>query len=149
MMREWPNFDANGDLPPGIYLATLDEVVKHFGESTLQRRIMARRLERIYDLVVQTGHLARFIIFGSFITAKLDPGDVDIFLLMENTFDVSQLSGEIALIFDHVAAQSYEGASIFWVRRLAALDGEEATVAYWQIRRDGARRGIVEVIKHD
>ena len=148
-MKDWPDFNANGDLPPGIHRATLAEVSEHFGQSTPQRRIMARRLERIHALAAQTGHLARFIIFGSFITAKHDPGDVDIFLLMEDSFDAGQLSGETALIFDHAAAQNYEGASIFWIRRLAALDGEEATVEYWQLKRDGTRRGIIEVIKND
>lgn len=148
-MKEWPNFNDNGDLPPGIHQATLSEVVEYFGKGTSQRRIIARRLENIFTLAVQTGHLARFIIFGSFITNKPDPGDIDIFLLMENSFDVSELSGEMAIIFDHVVIQNYEGASIFWVRRLAALEGEEATVAYWQLKRDGTKRGIVEVIQDD
>ena len=148
-IKDWPEFNDNGDLPPGIHQATLAEVIEHFGKGTPQRRIMARRLEHIHALVVQTGHLARFIIFGSFVTAKLDPADVDIFLLMEDDFDASQLSGETALVFDHVVAQNYEGASIFWIRRLAALGEEEATVEYWQIKRDGTKRGIVEVFKDD
>jgi hypothetical protein len=148
-MKSWPDFNDDGDLPPGIHQATLAEVIEHFGRSTPQRRMMARRLRRIYDLAAQTGHLARFIIFGSFVTTRSNPGDVDIFLLMEDTFDASQLSGETALIFDHVVAQNYEGASIFWIRRLAALGEEEATVEYWQIKRDGTKRGIVEVFKDD
>lgn len=41
---------------------------------------------------------------------------------MEDTFDVSQLSGEAALIFDQVVTQNYAGASIFWICRLAVLD---------------------------
>jgi hypothetical protein len=110
---------------------------------------VARRLEHIYALVAQTGHLARFIIFGSFVTDKPDPADVDVFLLMEDTFDASRLLGETALVFDHVAAQNYEGASIFWIRRLAALEGEQVAVEYWQIKRDSTKRGIVEVIKND
>jgi hypothetical protein len=110
---------------------------------------MARRLEHIHFLAAETGHLARLVIFGSFVTAKPEPGDVDIFLLMGNSFDASRLSGETVLIFDHIAAQDYEGASIFWVRRLAALGGEEATVEHWQLKRDGTMRGIVEVIKND
>ncbi len=148
-MRQWPDFNENGDLPPGIHQATLAEVIEHFGQSTPPRQIMARRLEHIYTLAVGTGHLARFIIFGSFVTTKPNPGDVDIFLLMENSFDVSQVSGEAALIFDHVMTQNYEGASIFWIRRLAAFAGEEATVAHWQLKRDGNQRGIVEVVKND
>jgi len=109
-MKDWPDFNENGDLPPGI-------------------------------------HLARFIIFGSFGTTKPDPADVDVFLLMEDTFDPSQLSSETALVFDHVAAQNYAGVSIFWIRRLAALEGEQATVEHWQLKQDGTKRGIVEVIE--
>lgn len=148
-MKDWPDLNDSGDLPPGIHQATLAEVIEHFGKGTPCRRIMARRLEHIYTLASQTSHLARFIIFGSFVTAKPDPGDVDIFLLMEDSFDASQLSDEAALVFDHIAAQNYEGASIFWIRRLADLKGEKATVEYWQVKRDGTKRGIVEVIKND
>jgi hypothetical protein len=83
---------------------------------------MARRLERIYSLAVQSENLARFVIFGSFVSSKPDPGDVDIFLLMDDTFDVSRVPSEPAILFDHEAAQNYAGASIFWVRRMAALD---------------------------
>jgi hypothetical protein len=39
------------------------------------------RLERIYNIAWATGHLARCVVFGSFVTAKLVPNDVDIFLL--------------------------------------------------------------------
>ena len=46
-------------------------------------------------------------------------------------------------------AQNYEGASIFWIRRLAALEGEKATIEHWQLKRDGTKRGIVEVIEND
>ena len=64
---------------------------------------------------------------------------------MEDTFDVSKVTGEAAILFDHLAAQNYEGASIFWVRRLGALGGEQAAIEDWQIKRDGSRRGLVEV----
>ncbi len=65
---------------------------------------------------------------------------------MEDDFDVRQVSGETALLFDHEAAQNYEGASIFWLRRLAAFEGEGAMVAHWQQTRQGTKRGIIEVI---
>ncbi|GAJ16139.1 unnamed protein product [marine sediment metagenome] len=146
-MKEWPDFNDKGDLPPGIHQATLAEVIEHFGKDTPQCGIMARRLEHIYALVTQTGPLALFIILGSFVTSKPDPGDTDIFPLMEDIFDASQLSGERALIFDHVAAQKHGGASIFWLRRLAAPGGEKAAVEYWQLKQDGTKRGIVAVIK--
>ena len=87
--------------------------------------------------------------FGSFVTATPAPGDVDIFLLMEDSFDVDQVSGEVSVIFDHQEAQNVLGASVFWIRRLAAIDGEQEAVEYWQIKRDNTQRGIVEVIHDD
>ena len=145
-MKAWPEFNDQGDLPLGIHSATLDEVVRHFGATTLQRTVLARRLARIYELACATRHLARFIIFGSFITAKPAPNDVDIFLLMDDSFDVQQVAPEARAVFDHAAAQNLLGASVFWIRRAAALGGEEATLAHWQIKRDSRQRGIVEVI---
>lgn len=145
----FPEFNENGDLPVGIYQATLQEVVEHFGTQNLQRRRVAQRLARIHQSAVRTGHLARFIVFGSFVTDKPSPNDVDIFLLMEDTFDPEQVSEESAIIFNNRAAQEYEGASVFWLRRFAAIGGEQTAIEDWQYKRDETRRGIVEVINRD
>lgn len=148
-MKQWPEFDESGDLPVGVHRGTLREVLRHFGTGSLQRRLIGQRLERIYKLAYTTGQVARFIVFGSFVTAKVDPGDVDVFLLMEDTFDSRQVRGEAAIIFNHLAGQNVEGASIFWIRRQAAIGGEQAAVEHWQLKRDKTRRGIVEVISDD
>ena len=148
-MKKWPEFDDNGDLPAGVHQATLTEILQNFGTENAQRVRLGQRLERIYTLANNTGKLARFIVFGSFVTAKPIPGDVDIFLLMEDSFDANQVSGEAALIFDHEKAQNVLEASIFWIRKLAAIGGEQEAVKYWQIKRDNTRRGIVEVIHND
>ena len=91
------------------------------------------------------GRLRRFVIFGSFVTDKEDPEDVDIFMIMNDEFEVTVLGGDARLLFEHTAAQSHFGCSIFWVRRLAALGGEQAAIEDWQIKRDGTERGIVEI----
>ncbi len=148
-MKIWPEFDNNGDLPEGIYQATLTEVLQYFGTGTVRRRMVGQRLERIYKLASSTGHVVRFVVFGSFVTAKPNPGDVDIFMLMEDSFDSSGVRGEAAAVFDHLAVQNVEGASVFWIRQQAAIGGEQEVVEYWQIKRDKSRRGIVEVISDD
>ncbi len=148
-MREWPDFNNKGDLPVSIHQATLAEVIEHFGTATLQRRIVAQRLIHIYDLAYGTGQLARFIIYGSFVTAKPFPNDVDIFLLMEDTFDKSQTSGETSAIFDHLTMENDLGASVFWMRRFSILNGEQELIEHWQVTRDNTTRGIVEVTSHD
>jgi hypothetical protein len=94
-MKEWLDYDSNGDLPVGIHQATLAEVIEHFGQ-------------------------------GNF-----------------------QLSDEVAVVFDHMACQNYEGASVFWVRKMAAIGGEQAAIEFWQTKRDDTKRGIVEVTSRD
>lgn len=140
-----PLIADTGDLPQGVHPASLQEVLNHFGQATNQRRLVGMRLRRVYDLAAATGALKRFIVFGSFVTAKPDPNDVDVFLVMNDMFDLSQVTGEARLVFDHPAAQARFGASIFWLRQLAALPSEEELVRGWQLKRDGTRRGIVEV----
>jgi hypothetical protein len=66
------------------------------------------RLERICRLAQSTGQLGRFVVFGSFVTAKPEPNDVDVFMLMNDAFDLSALSGETAILFDHSSAQGVE-----------------------------------------
>lgn len=148
-MSAFPDFNASGDLPPGAHCAPLAAVLEHFGVGTEQRRIVAQRLARIHRLAIGTGDLARFIVFGSFITDKAAPNDVDIFLVMADRFDVATVAGETRHVFDHMAAHNLLGASVFWIPRAACLGGEDAAVLDWQIKRDGARRGIVEVTSDD
>ena len=148
-MKKWPAFDNDGDLPVGIHRATLVEILQHFGEGTGQRELIGQRLERIFMLAHSTGKVARFIVFGSFVTAKPVPGDVDIFLLMEDSFDVTQVHGEPALVFDLQEAQDVLGASIYWIRKEIIFGSEQEVVDGWQMKRDKSRRGIVEVIHND
>ena len=61
---------------------------------------------------------------------------------MEDTLDASTVEGETRLLFDHATAQAAFGASVFWLRRLAAWEGEATAIEYWQVKRGGDRRGL-------
>ena len=65
-----PRFTDHGDLPPGVHRATLQEVKERFGDINAKRQVLFIRLERIYRIAVEVGHLARFIVFGSFVSSK-------------------------------------------------------------------------------
>jgi uncharacterized protein DUF6932 len=69
-------------------------VLARFGVGSVQRRAVALRLATIYLIAQASGDLSRFAVIGSFVTDKPGPSDVDVFLLMEDTFDASQLTGE-------------------------------------------------------
>jgi hypothetical protein len=50
-------------------------------------------------------------------------------------------------LFEHRQAEQRFGASVFWVRPAMLLDETLASfLAHWQVKRDGGRRGIVEVV---
>lgn len=84
--------------------------------------------------------------FGSFVSNKSHPNDVDVFLIMINQFDFEAVVGEARLVFDHGMAQAHFGASIFWLREVSAFPNVEASIAGWEIKRDGSARGLVEII---
>ncbi len=141
-----PKFESNGDLPEGLHQVAFDEVLAYFGSGSPQRDSVTKILTHIYSAVLATGQLERFIIYGSYITAKPDPQDVDIFLVMAQDFDFDRLSGETRLNFSHNESQHKLGASIFWVTSGTSLANIDFLIAGWQTKRDKTLRGIVEVV---
>ena len=132
-------------MPEGIHPATLREVEAAFGSWSRKRVLLFQRLERIYRIASGTGHLARFVVYGSFVTNKSSPNDVDVFMVFDEAFDASLCAAEVLLLLDHATADAHFGASVFWLRRPAAFGGEQVTIEFWQTKRDGSRRGIIEI----
>ena len=142
-----PEFDAKGDLPVAIHRATLDEVVARFGQSPARRREVTSRLVKVLETARATGKLSRLIIYGSYVTAKTEPRDVDILLVLDDDFVVETLDHDQQALFDHERAEHEMGASVFWVRpSLLLLQTLDEFIEGWQLKRDKTRRGIVEVI---
>jgi hypothetical protein len=142
-----PDFNASGDLPTGVHGARLDEVIRRFGSAGGRRRVCTLRLSHVYELAKRTEHLQRFVIFGSYVTTQANPNDIDVVLVMDDAFRLEECSIESRGLFDHAVAQARYGASVFWLRP-GLMTGESLDdfIGYWQLKRDGSRRGIVEVI---
>jgi len=141
-----PEFNEFGDLPEGIHPATFAEVTARFGSGTTQRIAVTDRLQRIYQLAVATGHLDRLIIFGSYVSDGSEPNDVDVVLVMRNDFRSEGCPAECTILLDYARANDELGASIFWIRPDMRIgESLEQFLASWQIKRDGRRRGIVEI----
>ena len=141
-----PDFNEFGDLPEGNHPASLAELTARFGSGTAQRMAVTDRLHRIYELAAATGHLDRVLVFGSYVSDVSEPNDVDIILVMRNEFRSEDCPAASAVLFDHARANDELAASIFWVRPDMLL-GEplEQFLAFWRIKRDGRRRGVVEI----
>lgn len=110
-----------GELPAGVHATTIEELLIQFGQATPRHKAVGERLTRILLLARQTGRVARAIVFGSFLSDKQEPNDVDVFLVREDTFALDDVAGEARLVFDNAFAQAHFGASVFWVRRCACF----------------------------
>ncbi|MEI9941990.1 MAG: hypothetical protein WDO69_32655 [Pseudomonadota bacterium] len=70
-----PEFDELGRLPPGIHLATWDEIASRFGGSAWRSRLLAGLRAALLSLKGAGCGVA--YIDGSFVTTKQMPGDFD------------------------------------------------------------------------
>jgi len=141
-----PEFNEHGNLPTGLHMATEDEVWARFVTSSVRRKWLGERLRDVISTAKATGKLQRLILWGSFVTAKEAPNDLDILLIMTADFDVEQLPAPLRLLFDYPQARIRFRADVFWTK--ASLLPK--TLALWlgtyQTGKDYRRRGIVEVI---
>jgi hypothetical protein len=141
-----PDFNASGDLPVGRHAASIDEVLSRCGSGTPQRQEVTNRLRRIHPLAVATGHLERLVIFGNYVSDVAEPNQVDLVLVIRSDFVLEECPAEYLVLFDHARADDELGASVFWIRPEMLL-GEplEQFLAHWEWKRDGSRRGTVEI----
>jgi hypothetical protein len=143
-----PHLNERGELPPGIHQCSWDELSERFGRGSESRLRGLQTLRHLRELASRTGKLSRLLVFGSFVTAKASPQDVDVVLVMEQDFRLELVPREARTLFSHADAQARFGASVFWLREgmLAPVLMDEFLAA-WQTTRDGTRRGIVEIVK--
>ncbi len=141
-----PPFTANGDLPPGIHPAGWSEIEQRFGAGSASRVSAYAKLRHLHELAERTGRLERFMVFGSFVSAGADPRDVDIVLVMAADFRLEEAPRESRTLFSHPDAEARFGASVFWIRQGMLNKAEiQEFLETWQTKRDGTRRGLLEV----
>jgi hypothetical protein len=72
-----PDFNQDGYLPPGIYAASLAEVVERFGTASQARNRQAELLRQVVEAAKNYPIIKRVLLWGSFVTTRLEPADVD------------------------------------------------------------------------
>ena len=130
-----PSFNDDGYLPPGIHLATLDEIAVRFGQDSELRRVQMDSLRWLIDLARRAG-VSRIVVNGSFVTDKLEPNDVDCVLLVGPGFPR-----------DSATAADLTAGLPFVNMELANLNAfREYTEKTFATDRDLVPKGMVEVI---
>jgi hypothetical protein len=75
-----PDFDDFGNLPPGIHLCSVAELVARFGSGSEERAAEISELSHFIEAARAAG-VRRLLVNGSFVTGKLAPNDVDVVFL--------------------------------------------------------------------
>ncbi len=138
-----PAFRPDGYLPEGVHLASEAEVTFRFGSISPRRRRLTLRVRRWIELARAVG-ASRLLIDGSFVTEKLNPGDVDaVILLPENFHEQIRRGVEPALDLEEMLLTRRP-------EELFAADDQsdwnEWAEFFGRTREtDGRRKGLVEI----
>ena len=140
-----PAINEKGNLPIGIHLATEDEVLARFATSTARRQWLGDRLRSLLALARLTGKLERVYLWGSFVTGKASPNDLDMLLVVAEDFSLEAVPAQCQVLFDHAHARIQFSADLFWTKSNMDQSMLKLWLATYQIGKDFNRRGIVEV----
>ena len=140
-----PGFNKDGNLPEGIYSVSEKEFLDYFATNSSRRKWLGQRLKEIFILAKSTEKLKRIFVWGSFVSVKESPNDVDMLLLMAEDFQLENLPEECRILFDYTMARVRFHADIFWSKASIGENILSLWLDTYQITNDFKRRGIVEV----
>ncbi|MBY0527591.1 MAG: hypothetical protein K2R98_29610 [Gemmataceae bacterium] len=83
---------TDGVLPHGTHDCTLDELDEVFGQFQRSDRRMelTKKLRSYVEQVRRTAIATAVVVDGSFVTAKEEPNDIDVILVLKADFDLQQ-----------------------------------------------------------
>lgn len=137
-----PEFDENGNLPPGIHEATFDEVLERFSKpKTARRKGRTRTLHSFYAFIKRFA--TAIYIDGSYTTNKPAPNDVDIIVLLRGDFRFNSPPGKRLEWFRY----NKENRRHLHIFPIHEGDNDRFTfyLNFFQTTRDLNRKGIISV----
>jgi len=140
-----PELTDVGELPPGVHLSGWQEFQSRFGGSSPRRVWLSGRLRALLELAATNGKLRRIFIWGSFVTAKPSPKDLDILLIMDEDFEVEGIAAPAQAVFDSVRAKLLFESDVFWARASIGSEMLDLWLDTYQTSRSFRKRGIVEL----
>jgi uncharacterized protein DUF6932 len=141
-----PDLEPAGCLPPGIHAASLAEVRARFGAGSAARQRQGELLRQVVEAAKDYPTIKRVLLWGSFVTAKPEPNDLDYSLVVSLTHHRTQISPQHRRFFIPSAARQYYGVDkSYLVIKDYPLDVYVDRVDF--VCRDRAHRacGILEI----
>ena len=137
-----PQFRKNGELPPGEYEASLDEIRQRFGLSNPQRIALIKGLYEAVSNFVTAG-IKRIWVNGGFITNKPDPKDIDGCWEYSPGVDLKKLD-PVFLFTSRIPMKAKFGLD-FFSSSVIELSSGLPFPKFFQTNRDGEPKGILVV----
>jgi hypothetical protein len=139
-----PGYDDNGNLPPGLYRVTLEEIRNHFTWNAKRKRLFGGLIRALKNLA-EAG-VKKVWIDGSFVTDKNEPADIDGCWEYHESVDVNRLD-EVFLDLNPPRTSMRKKYGVdFLISTVSLLDGRGNTVLeFFQQDRDGNQKGILLV----
>jgi hypothetical protein len=141
-----PEFNQDGNLPEGVHRATEAEVLSRFATTSARRKWLGERLCNLLEMARATGKLERVVLWGSFVTSKESPNDLDVLLVIAADFDLEQVPMDRRTLFNYAQAKIRFNADVFWTKVSIGQDTLDLWLDTYQLGKDLKRRGIVEVV---
>ena len=143
-----PSLNQEGFLPEGLHDCRVEEIEARFGRFLLSDR-RPRLWARFKEFVAQApagGVIQAIVVDGSFVTAKPDPNDIDLVLIVPSDHDFSaELTPSQYNLLAQARVQKRFGFDIVVVK-----DGSEncevAIQFFQQVRqRPGVKKGLLRL----
>jgi hypothetical protein len=143
-----PELDDDEVLPPGVHLASLEEVRERFGQfqHSSRRPDLFEKLEEFVTEARATGFVESVIINGSFVTGIDEPNDIDLILglRVSHDFEAVLRPFEYNVISKRRVRKQFQFDIL--VARVGSETYNEYVRLFQQIRgRDDRTKGIVRV----
>jgi predicted nucleotidyltransferase len=126
-------------------IASLDDIRIRFGTSTPRRQFLFRQLEIIIDQLLVTRNVRQIYLFGSFVSGKASPNDVDLLVVMNAGFSTTQIDGKVLELFQHDVCRIRYHADLFWVTEAVGNAQIEDLLEVFSRDREGRTQSVVEV----
>lgn len=125
--------------------ASIQEIEARFGTSTPRRQFLFQQLQSLINRVRSIGGVKQVFLFGSFVTGKASPNDIDLFVVMNAAFSTANLRGQDLDIFQHDLCRIKFDADLFWVAETVGADRIRDLLDVFSRNREGQAQPIIEV----
>jgi hypothetical protein len=135
------DFNKHGNLPAGIYRASIDDIEKRFGLNSKKRISLFSTFNNFLELIIPfKTNIKQIILDGSFVTTKENPGDIDcIILIKDNTRFTPEIVDKL------VNAKKLYNIHLF-IREERNIKEYKKLLDLFSKDRDLKLKGVIEVV---